>query len=96
MRRPLYADTLEMVAMKGADSFYNSNFTTEMVTELRELYDAIVTTEDFNRYVALERTVTSAYYQNYQVHGLYPPNSGAVLGLILNMLDCKLFCRVDS
>ena len=89
MKRPLYADTLEMIANEGADWFYNSNFTTEMVTELRELYDAIVTTEDFEKYSALDKTVTSASYSNHQVLGLFPPNSGAVLGLILNILDSK-------
>ena len=89
LRRPLYANTLEMVASEGADYIYNSNFTTEMVEELREQYGSIISEEDFFQYRALERTVTTATYEDLNVLGVSPPCSGAVLGLILNILDRK-------
>ena len=87
LKRPLYADTLEKIANEGADYFYQSNFTKEMVNELKEEYDCIITEEDFKRYKAVERNVTVASYKGASVFGISPPNSGAVLGLILNILD---------
>ncbi len=94
MKRPLYADTLEMVANQGADYFYDSTFTTDMVDELQMQYNAIVTKDDFINYKPVERTVTVSNYKDYEVLGITPPNSGAVLGLILNILNSKLmFCN---
>lgn len=90
MKRPLYADTLEMVANQGADYFYDSTFTTDMVDELQMQYNAIVTKDDFINYKPVERTVTVSNYKDYEVLGITPPNSGAVLGLILNILNSKL------
>lgn len=89
LRRHLYADTLQQIAEHGADYFYDSDFTESMVEELREDYNSIITAEDIRNYTPLERRVTKAGYRGLDVMGVAPPGSGAVLALILNILDGK-------
>lgn len=89
LRRPLYADTLEKISKEGADYFYQSDFARDMVDELKKEYGCIITEEDFKKYEAMERNVTVASYKGTSVFGISSPNSGAVLGLILNILDSK-------
>ena len=91
LRRPLYADTLQMISTEGADYFYKGNFAREMVEELKETYGCIITEEDLSEYKALQRNVTVANYKGMDVLGISPPSSGAVLGLILNILDGKKY-----
>ena len=88
MRRPQYANTLEMIAWQGAGWFYNSEFMKVMVQELNA-YGSILTEEDFRGYSAIKRRVTRSYIGGYKLHSVSAPSSGAVLGLILNILDSK-------
>lgn len=94
LRRPLYADTLQKIADDGVDYFYQSDFSREMVEELKEHYGSIITEEDLRRYEAIERSVTVASCKDLDVYGVSPPSSGAVLGLILNILESKYLCMV--
>lgn len=90
LKRPLYADTLEMIATSGADSFYSGGFMKDAVNELKEDYGSILTEQDFEKYTIVDRDVTQAKYKGLEVMGVAPPASGAVLSLILNILDSKL------
>ena len=85
--RHQYAQTLRSIGEKGADFFYNSNFTEELVRELREGYNSVMTMEDLQNYTAIEREVVTSQFADLEVIGVPPPASGAVLGLILNILD---------
>lgn len=85
--RHQYAQTLRSIGEKGADFFYNSNFTEELVRELREGYNSVMTMEDLQNYTAIEREVVTSQFADFEVIGVPPPASGAVLGLILNILD---------
>lgn len=89
LKRPLYADTLEMISWNGADWFYDSDFMREMVDELREDYGSILTEKDFMEYTAVERRAVQSYHAGFGVRGVAPPSGGVVLGLILNILDSK-------
>ena len=89
LKRPQYANTLEMIAWNGASWFYDSEFMKVMVKELRE-YGSILTEEDFKRYAAVKRRVAKFYYGGYKLYSPPAPSSGAVLGLILNILDSKI------
>ncbi len=88
LKRPQYANTLEMIAWNGASWFYDSEFMKVMVRELQE-YRGILTEEDFKGYTAVKRKVTKSYYGGLKLHSISAPSSGAVLGLILNILDSK-------
>ena len=58
-----------------------------MVSELQRDYNSVVTVEDFQNYTAIEREVVTSHFDDLEVIGVPPPASGAVLGLILNILD---------
>ena len=85
--RPKYAQTLRDIGEKGADYFYDSDFTERMVSELQNNYNSVVMVEDFQNYTAIEREVVTSQFDDLEVIGIPPPASGAVLGLILNILD---------
>lgn len=85
--RHQYAQTLRSIGEKGADFFYNSSFTEELVRELREGYNSVMTVEDLHNYTAIEREVVTSQFADFEVVGVPPPSSGAVLGLILNILN---------
>ena len=87
LQRPLYAKTLRDIGKYGADYFYQSNFTEEMVKELQEEYGSILTSDDFLNYSAIEREPVKTQLGNLEVIGVPPPSSGAVLALILNILE---------
>ena len=89
LRQPQLADTLHQIAEQGISYFYNGSFTKMMVEELQRDYGSIVTIEDFQNYSSVERTVTRAKYKGQTMVGVSPPAGGAVLGLILNILDGK-------
>lgn len=89
LKRPLYADTLEKISKYGAEWFYNSDFTKEMVSELREDYNSILTEEDFASYRPVTRKITQAYYNGLSLRSLWAPSGGPVMSLILNILDSK-------
>jgi gamma-glutamyltranspeptidase len=89
LKRPLYADTLEMISWNGAGWFYDSDFMREMVEELSQDYDSILTEKDFKEYTAIERRAVESYYGGLSVRGVAAPSGGVVLGLILNILNSK-------
>ena len=80
------AQTLELLASNGPDYFYNSTFTEDMVKELQEDYDCILTVEDFQSYTAEVKEATVSEYGDLKIHGVPPPASGPVLALIMNIL----------
>lgn len=96
LKRPLYAETLRMVAQHGADYFYNNlTFTSPMVDELQEYYQSIVTVDDFANYTALVKDpVVSNFSGDLTVFGVPPPSSGAVLALALNILKGAYTCSI--
>lgn len=88
MKQPELAKTLQAIA-SGVDYFYNSSFTEEMVAELNNHYNSILTVDDFRDYTAVIRPVLTSSYNGLVLHNFPPPASGAVLALILNILDGK-------
>ena len=96
LKRPLYADTLTKIGQSGSIYFYNSSFTEEMLADLKE-YNSILTIEDFLGYTALEKEAIVSEFAGLKVLGVPPPSSGAVLALILNILegnDCVVWYTV--
>ena len=89
IKRPLLADMLANISQYGSDYFYNSPFTSEMITELQQDYGSILTEEDFQNYNAQVRDVLSSQFSGLQVLGASPPSSGAVVALVLNILEGK-------
>ena len=61
-----------------------------MVEELQRDWNSIITMEDFLNYTTVVRDVVRARYKGLEMLGMPPPSAGgAVLGLILNILDSE-------
>ena len=87
LRRKDYAETLRQVSQHGADYFYKSSFTEELVSELRAEYGSIITVEDLNSYSAIEREAVVTGFGGYTVCGVPTPAGGHVLALLLRILE---------
>eukprot|EP00731_Ephydatia_muelleri_P000924 Em0001g924a len=95
LKQTLLADTLTSISQYGSDYFYNSIFTSDMVTELQQDYGSILTEKDFHNYTAEVRDVLSSQFSGLQVLGASPPSSGAVVALVLNILEGYNFTSQD-
>ena len=58
-----------------------------MVEELQRDYNSIIMIDDLHNYSSIERPMARAKYKDQEMLGMTPPSGGAVLGLILNILD---------
>ena len=85
--RKKYAETLRKIGESGnASYFYEGEFMQQMVQELKEA-GAIIEEEDFLNYTAIEREPVESYYDDLRVIGTSAPSGGAVLSLMLNILQ---------
>lgn len=90
IKQPQLADTLANIALYGANYFYNSSFTSDMVNELQQDYGSILTVDDFRNYNVQVRNVLTSQFSGLQVLGCSPPSSGAAVAMVLNILDGEL------
>ena len=82
-----YSKTLRAIGESGnASYFYHGPFMEQMVRELQGA-GAPIQEEDFLNYAAIEREPVETTYDGLKVIGAPPPASGAVLALILNILQ---------
>ncbi|MHA2937547.1 gamma-glutamyltransferase [Vibrio sp. RC27] len=83
-----YADTLAMLAEKGADSFYSEEFAAGIVNKVQNITDnpGVLALQDFQTYQIKERAPVCMPYKQYEVCGMGPPSSGALtVGQILGI-----------
>ena len=66
---------------------YNSSFTSDMVNELKRDYGSILSVDDFLNYTVRVREVLISQFSGLQVLGASPPSSGAVVAMVLNILE---------
>ena len=95
LRRPTLADTLEKISERGFEYFYQSNMTRGMVEEINGL-GGNYSFEDFANYAVIERNVTASSYMGFPLLSTPPPSAGAVLSMILSVLEGmtpRLQCR---
>jgi gamma-glutamyltranspeptidase/glutathione hydrolase/leukotriene-C4 hydrolase len=86
IKRPVLGKTLRMIAREGPDVFYKGNLTSKLVKEINEA-GGNVTEDDFNSYEAISTPPLLGKFKDMTVFGVPPPCSGAVLQLILSILD---------
>lgn len=89
--RPKLANTLERIANNGADEFYNSSLSAIIAKEIQD-NGGIITTDDLLSYKVDVKEPLAVEINGGErtVYTVRPPSSGAVLALILNILDGKL------
>ncbi|XP_071944287.1 glutathione hydrolase 1 proenzyme-like [Antedon mediterranea] len=92
MYRLKLARTYERIANEGGDEFYQGELAEDIVKDINDR-DGIITLEDLNNYSCKERkpisiTITTTNEEkSLRMFSLPPPSSGAVMALILNILD---------
>lgn len=81
------ADTMENVAAKGIDWFYNGEIADKM-TECVQKRDGVLTKEDLITCTAKERPVVRGRFMGYDIVSMSPPSSGGShLIQMLNILE---------
>jgi gamma-glutamyltranspeptidase/glutathione hydrolase len=86
---PAYAETLRILAQRGADAFYDGPVAADIVAAVQGAPGApgLLTETDLAIYRVKERAPVCAAYRDHQVCGMGPPSSGGVaVGQILGML----------
>ncbi|MBC7645403.1 MAG: gamma-glutamyltransferase, partial [Thermoleophilia bacterium] len=76
--QPLLADTLELLAMEGADAFYRGEIAHEIVRWAEE-HDGLITARDLAEYRISEHVPVRAKYRNFELVSVAEPSSGGVL-----------------
>lgn len=84
--RKRYANTLEQIALHGADIFYNGTLTPHMIKAIQET-NGTATLEDFASYEAIVRPPVKGTYRGRRLFATGAPSSGAVTLSILQTLD---------
>ena len=84
--QPQLADTLELLAKEGMDTFYKGSLARRLVAQVQQM-GGIWTLEDLAGYRAIEREPVVGHYRGATVISVPPPSSGGVaLTEALNIL----------
>lgn len=94
VKRPTLADTLEIIATKGVNEFYQGDIAKSLV-ETIQAAGGIATLEDFQSYQPVIRHTLSTYYNGRKVTTCSEPTSGPVLLSVLNLIERFQF-KVDG
>ena len=84
--RKRYADTLETIAKKGPDAFYNGPIAQSMIQATKDA-NGTMTLEDLQRYEVLIRDTKEIDYRGYKVISTSAPSSGTVGLSMLKILE---------
>lgn len=86
VKRLKLAETLQVIAQEGADAVYNGNLTSVLVDDI-QANGGIIKIEDFQNYkVEWSEPISIKLPSDRILYSVPPPGSGAILGLILNIV----------
>ncbi len=86
-RQPDLARTLERIAKKGRDGFYQGK-TARLLADFMRENGGLITEQDLAQYEAVERKPIHGTYRGYDVYGMPPPSSGGTAIVeMLNVLE---------
>ena len=81
------ANTLETIATKGPQGFYEGDIAEKIALAVREA-GGVMTADDFRKYQVKERKPVTGKYRGYNIVSMPPPSSGGVhLIEMLNILE---------
>ncbi|KAL5277591.1 hypothetical protein ACFFRR_002675 [Megaselia abdita] len=89
IRQPKLAETLQIIADNGADTLYGGELGRKLVHDVQER-GGIMTIEDLKNFKVKWTYPTKASFMNYTVYSTPLPGGGAVLSMILNLINKKL------
>ncbi len=84
--RKRYADTLEKLAVEGADAFYAGSMADATIKAVQET-NGTMTAEDLRNYEVVSRPAIGISYRGFGVYGCGAPASGAVALNVLKTLE---------
>src|SRR5688500_18437154 len=91
--QPDLAKTLQLIADKGRDGFYEGE-NAKVFLKTVTIHNGIITQSDLSSYQTAWRTPITIQWRDFEIHTMSLPSSGGiVLGQILKMIDGKL---IDS
>ena len=86
-KQPALANTLAMIRDKGHDGFYKGEVANE-IARYMAANGGLITTEDLERYKAIERKPVTGTFRDYTIYSMPPPSSGGVALIeMLNMME---------
>ncbi len=86
VENPDLANTLSIIAEKGAEAFYTGEIAERIVADM-EANGGLVTAEDLASYQARIRQPVESSYRGFRVTTNQPPGGGLMLTLMLNILE---------
>ena len=87
LRLPDLAGTLERIAAKGPDEFYEGT-TSRLLAKYMKESDGFITADDLAKYKAVIRKPIRTEFRGYTVYGPPPPSSGGItISMMLQVLD---------
>jgi gamma-glutamyltranspeptidase / glutathione hydrolase len=84
--RRRYADTLETIAMQGADAFYTGAIAETMIKAVQAANGTMML-GDLKNYTIMIRDVSEIGYRGYRIASTTAPSSGVVALSILKILE---------
>ncbi|MDA9557291.1 gamma-glutamyltransferase [Vibrio sp.] len=90
LNNPQYANTLSLIAQRGADAFYTGQIAEDIINTVNnaEGNPGVLSLDDLEAYDIKERKPICSSYQSYDICGMGPPSSGALtLSQILTITE---------
>lgn len=81
IKLPELANTLEKIALEGADGFYRGPIAEMLADEMRR-GEGLISVEDLAAYQAKVRPAVQGAYRGYTIYGAPPPASGGVCAVL--------------
>lgn len=91
--QPALAKTLQLIRDNGQDGFYKGVVAEEIAAYMKE-NGGIITTEDLEKYTAIEREPIKGTYEGYEIYSMPPPSSGGVV--LIEMMNLMELADLDS
>lgn len=101
IRNVAYADSLQKIALQGADAFYQGDIADHIVAKVQEnpTRKGLLSIEDMRSYKAIERESICGAYRGYRICSMNEPSSGGLTMLqtlgILENFDLTALGRKD-
>ena len=92
-KQPELANTLREIRDHGKDGFYKGVVAKEIARFMKE-NGGLITTEDLERYTAIERKPIKGTFNDYEIYSMPPPSSGGVA--LIEMMNLMELANLDS
>jgi len=87
------ANTLKKIRDNGRDGFYKGDIAEEIATYM-STNGGIITTEDLEKYEAIERKPMIGTYKGFDIYGMPPPSSGGIA--LIEMMNIMELVNWDT